>query len=156
MSADKSSIPLARYAKGSYFKLAAPAPFTRLIYPAPVAGGLGIHLTIDLAGQKRFGPDVEWLSNKSSDTINYQVDASRCKNFYTAIRKYWPDLPDDSLVPDYAGVRPKIEWPDTREADFEISTEQQHGIAGLVNLFGIESPGLTSSLAIAEHIAITL
>jgi len=155
-ASDKSSIPAARYAKGNYFKLAAPAPFTRLIYPAPVVGGLGIHLTIDLAGQKRFGPDVEWLSDESNHTFSYQVDAARCKNFYTAIRKYWPDLPDNSLVPDYAGVRPKIEWPDKRDVDFEISTEQQHGIPGLVNLFGIESPGLTASLAIAEHIRNTL
>ena len=155
-TSDKLSTPTARYAKGNYFKLAAPAPFTRLIYPAPVVGGLGIHLTIDLAGQKRFGPDVEWLSDESSNTFDYRVDAARCKNFYTAIRKYWPDLPDNSLVPDYAGVRPKIEWPDKRDVDFEISTEQQHGIPGLVNLFGIESPGLTASLAIAEHIRNTL
>ena len=155
-TADKKSIPTARYAKGNYFKLAAPAPFTRLIYPAPVTGGLGIHLTIDLAGQKRFGPDVEWLSDKHPGTINYQVDATRCESFYSSIRKYWPDLPDSSLVPDYSGVRPKIEWPDARSVDFEISTEQQHGIAGLVNLFGIESPGLTASLAIASHIRNTL
>jgi len=155
-TADKTSIPTARYAKGNYFKLAAPAPFDRLIYPAPVVGGLGIHLTIDLAGQKRFGPDVEWLNNVSATTINYQVEPARSENFYAAIRKYWPDLPDNSLVPDYAGVRPKIEWTDERDIDFEVSTEQQHGIAGLVNLFGIESPGLTASLAIAKHIRNTL
>jgi len=152
IAADKTSTPTARYAKGNYFKLAAPAPFNRLIYPAPVVGGLGIHLTIDLAGQKRFGPDVEWLNDESGSTINYQVDPSRSRKFYTAIRKYWPDLPDNSLVPDYAGVRPKIEWPTAREVDFEISTERQHGVSGLVNLFGIESPGLTASLAIAEQV----
>ncbi len=151
-AAEKSSFPTARYAKGNYFKLATSAPFNKLIYPAPVVGGLGIHLTIDLAGQKRFGPDVEWLNDETADTINYQVDASRCENFYSSIRKYWPDLPDNSLVPDYAGIRPKIEWPGIRDIDFEISTEQQHGITGLVNLFGIESPGLTASLAIAEHV----
>jgi len=151
--ANSDSIPQARFAKGNYFTLSASAPFTKLIYPAPVVGGLGIHLTIDLAGQKRFGPDVEWLSDTTHDTIDYQVDASRCESFYAAIRKYWPDLPDNSLVPDYAGIRPKIVRPGTADIDFEISTEEHHGVAGLVNLFGIESPGLTSSLAIAEYIS---
>lgn len=149
---DSSTIPFARYAKGSYFRLKTPAPFSKLIYPAPVPGGLGIHLTIDMAGQKRFGPDVEWLSGSSPDNINYQVNSERANDFYTAIRRYWPDLPDDSLVADYAGVRPKIEWHNDTKVDFEIVTEQHHGIPGLVNLFGIESPGLTASLAIAEHI----
>jgi len=152
-TANSDSIPEARFAKGNYFKLAATAPFTKLIYPAPVVGGLGIHLTIDLAGQKRFGPDVEWLNHTSEDSIDYQVDASRSENFYDAIRKYWPDLPDNSLLPDYAGIRPKIVRPDTADIDFEISTEQHHGVTGLINLFGIESPGLTSSLAIAEYIS---
>lgn len=144
--------PSARLAKGNYFKLAAKAPFSTLIYPAPVVGGLGIHLTIDLAGQNRFGPDVEWLEDQSPDAINYRVDADRGAAFYQAIRKYWPELPDNSLVPDYAGVRPKIARNGSVEIDFEISTEQHHGIAGLVNLFGIESPGLTASLAIAETV----
>lgn len=149
----KQHIPNAKFAKGNYFKLAAPAPFSTLIYPAPVAGGLGVHLTIDLAGQKRFGPDVEWLDDSHPDKINYQVNRNRGNHFYDAIRRYWPDLPDNSLVPDYAGVRPKIEWIDKANIDFAIHTEQHHGISGLVNLFGIESPGLTASLAIAEHIS---
>lgn len=151
-----TDLPLARFAKGSYFKLAARAPFSKLIYPAPVTGGLGIHLTIDLAGQKRFGPDVEWLSTTTLNEFDYQVDPQRGTAFYQAIRRYWPELPDDSLVPDYAGIRPKIEWPNNTDIDFEIHTEQHHGLPGLVNLFGIESPGLTSSLAIAEHIATTI
>ncbi len=152
----KESVPQALYAKGNYFRLEGAAPFSKLIYPAPVSGGLGIHLTIDLAGQKRFGPDVEWLTESSADNFDYQVEPQRADSFYAAIRRYWPDLPDNSLVPDYAGVRPKITWPNSEKQDFVISTEKQHGLSGLVNLFGIESPGLTASLAIAEQITNTL
>ena len=147
------SLPVACYAKGNYYRLTSPAAFTKLIYPAPVSGGLGIHLTIDLAGQKRFGPDVEWLPLTSPDTLDYRVSADRLSDFYASIRRYWPSLPDDSLVADYAGVRPKIKRNDTVSSDFEISTEQQHGVPGLIHLFGIESPGLTASLAIAEYIS---
>ncbi len=153
---NNNTIPNAQYAKGNYFRLAARAPFSKLIYPAPVTGGLGIHLTIDLAGQKRFGPDVEWLTGENPNDFEYQVNPQRLQDFYAAIRRYWPDLPDDSLSPDYAGVRPKITWNNNADIDFEISTEQHHAIPGLVNLFGIESPGLTASLAIAEQIDNTL
>ncbi len=149
-----ATIPKARFAKGNYFRLQGRTPFTSLIYPAPVTGGLGVHLTLDKNGQARFGPDVEWLDDQSDpDQFNYQVNPQRAESFYAAIRKYWPQLPDDSLQPDYAGIRPKIERPDNVEVDFEISDERQHGIRGLVNLYGIESPGLTSSLAIAEIIS---
>ena len=146
-----ATIPKAQFAKGSYFKLEGKSPFTMLVYPAPVTGGLGIHLTVDLAGQARFGPDVEWLEDEF-EPDNYKVDPSRAQSFYAAIRRYWPQLPDNSLVPDYAGIRPKIVYPDQRTIDFEISAEQDHGIPGLVNLYGIESPGLTSSLAIAAQV----
>jgi len=148
----EASLPTAKFAKGNYFRLAARAPFNKLIYPAPVKGGLGIHLTIDLAGQKRFGPDVEWLPDNCTDKFDYSVDPSRGNNFYAAIRRYWPDLPDESLVADYAGVRPKAYRDDSDDVDFEISSQQHHGINGLINLYGIESPGLTSSLAIAERV----
>jgi L-2-hydroxyglutarate oxidase LhgO len=134
-------IPKAYFAKGSYFSCAARAPFARLIYPVPVEGGLGVHLTLDMAGLARFGPDVEWV-----DRIDYSVDPRRSELFYPAIRKYWPGLPDGSLMPAYAGIRPKIVPP-------SIEGPHTHGIAGLINLFGMESPGLTSSLAIADHVA---
>ncbi len=142
----QTTVPAARFAKGSYFKLQGPAPFDTLIYPAPVEGGLGVHLTIDLAGQARFGPDVEWL--ESSDPHDYRVDPNRSNSFYQAIRKYWPGLPDNALLPDYSGIRPKVEG----STDFIIRTEKDHAIKGLINLFGIESPGLTSSLAIGEYV----
>ena len=148
----KASIPEAKFAKGNYFRLTAKAPFNKLIYPAPVVGGLGIHLTIDLAGQKRFGPDVEWLPDNHSGTFDYSVNQSRSKDFYAAIRRYWPDLPDNTLVADYAGVRPKIFREGCAIVDFEISSQQHHNIDGLINLYGIESPGLTSALAIAERV----
>jgi L-2-hydroxyglutarate oxidase LhgO len=136
------------YAKGNYFALSGVrAPFSRLIYPVPVPGGLGVHLTLDLAGQARFGPDVEWV-----ETIDYAVDAARATGFYAAIRRYWPDLPDHSLVPAYAGIRPKIVPPAVAVQDFRILGPRDHGIPGLVQLFGIESPGLTSALALAEHV----
>ncbi len=141
-------IPKAYFAKGNYFSCAARAPFSRLIYPVPVAGGLGVHLTLDMAGQARFGPDVQWI-----DQMDYSVDPRRSDLFYPAIRKYWPDLPDGSLVPAYAGIRPKIVPPEIAAQDFVIQGPRDHGVAGLINLFGIESPGLTSSLAIADHVA---
>jgi L-2-hydroxyglutarate oxidase LhgO len=141
-------IPTAYFAKGNYFSCAVRAPFSRLIYPVPVAGGLGVHLTLDMAGLARFGPDVEWI-----DRIDYAVDPKRSEQFYPAIRRYWPALPDGSLIPAYAGIRPKIVPPAVAAQDFVIQGPRTHGIAGLINLFGIESPGLTSSLAIADHVA---
>ena len=147
----KRSIPRPRFAKGNYFRLQGNAPFTMLIYPAPVDGGLGVHLTLDHATQARFGPDVQWLD--TTDThFDYAVDPARADSFYGAIRRYWPALPDNALVPDYAGVRPKAVYNTDDEVDFQISTPADHGVTGLVNLYGIESPGLTSSLAIAERV----
>jgi len=163
---DSASIPEAQYAKGNYFGLQGKTPFSTLIYPAPVVGGLGVHLTLDIGHQARFGPDVEWLDQYLTDKntsgtfvsehFDYAVDGARADSFYEAIRRYWPALPDNALVPDYSGVRPKIAYRDNRAIDFEISTRDQHGVAGLVNLFGIESPGLTSSLAIAELVQTSL
>src|SRR5712672_2110961 len=141
-------IPPAYLAKGNYFSCSARAPFSRLIYPVPEPGGLGVHLTLDMAGQARFGPDVEWV-----DSIDYTVDPARAEQFYPAIRKYWPALPDGALMPSYSGIRPKIVPPAVARQDFLMQGPQDHGIAGLINLFGIESPGLTSSLAIADHVA---
>lgn len=140
-------IPPLHLAKGNYFSLAGHAPFSRLIYPVPEAGGLGVHLTLDMQGRVRFGPDVEWI-----DREDYSVDPRRGDAFYAAIRRYWPGLKDGTLEPAYAGIRPKIERPGGSTTDFMIQTAETHGIASLVNLFGIESPGLTSSLAIAEEI----
>ena len=140
-------VPKAHYARGNYFSLAGRSPFSRLVYPVPEPGGLGVHLTIDLGGQARFGPDVEWI-----DKISYAVDPERARAFYPAIRRYWPALKDGSLIAAYAGVRPKISGPGEPAADFCISGPQEHGVAGLVNLFGIESPGLTSSLALADMV----
>lgn len=142
--------PRPRYAKGNYFSLAGAAPFTRLIYPLPEPGGLGVHLTLDLGGQARFGPDVEWLSDDWIDQPEYQIDAGRSECFYAEVRRYWPALPDDGLTPAYCGVRPKISGPEDPAADFLIQGPSRHSVPGLVNLFGIESPGLTSSLAIAD------
>ncbi|MBS7700875.1 MULTISPECIES: NAD(P)/FAD-dependent oxidoreductase [unclassified Chelatococcus] len=141
-------VPQAYFAKGNYFGLSTRAPFAHLIYPVPVPGGLGTHLTLDLAGRARFGPDVEWI-----DEVNYAVDPLRAASFYGAIRRYWPDLPDGVLQPDYSGIRPKIAPASAGTQDFRIEGPESHGVAGLVNLFGIESPGLTSSLAIADHVA---
>ena len=153
-------IPANFHAKGNYYALAGRAPFSRLVYPLPEAGGLGVHLTLDLGGQARFGPDVEWLANPPPRTpigdFDYRVDPARSKAFYAEIRRYWPALPDDALAPAYAGVRPKIAGCAEPAADFLIQGPAQHGIAGLVNLFGIESPGLTACLAIAEHVATEL
>jgi L-2-hydroxyglutarate oxidase LhgO len=146
MPADR--IPPLHLAKGNYFSLSGRSPFSRLIYPMPTPGGLGVHLTLDLAGQAKFGPDVEWI-----DTINYDVDSRRAAAFYAAIRTYWPGLPEKALQPAYAGVRPKIARPGGSTTDFLLQTEREHGVAGLINLFGIESPGLTASLAIADWLA---
>ncbi len=144
-------LPTARYAKGNYFRLQGKSPVSRLIYPVPEPGGLGVHITLDMAGQSRFGPDVQW-----QDTLDYDVDEDRADAFYDAIRRYWPALKGDTLVPDYAGVRPKIEVNGTAYNDFLIQGSNSHGLNGLVNLFGIESPGLTSSLAIAEYVSALL
>ena len=142
------SVPPTYYAKGNYYSLSGRSPFSRLIYPVPEAAGLGVHLTIDLGGQTRFGPDVEWI-----DAIDYSVDPGRAAAFYAEIRKYWPGLPDGALQPGYCGIRPKIQAPHEPARDFVIHGPQDHGVAGLVNLYGIESPGLTSALAIADHVA---
>jgi L-2-hydroxyglutarate oxidase LhgO len=141
-------IPCAYLAKGNYFSCSKKAPFSHLIYPVPEPGGLGVHLTLDMAGQARFGPDVEWV-----DTIDYAVDPARAERFYPAIRKYWPSLPDGALMPSYSGMRPKIVPPAVASQDFVIQCPKDHGVAGLINLFGIESPGLTSSLAIADYVS---
>jgi len=145
-------VPQPSYAKGSYFTLAGKPPFTHLIYPAPVDAWLGVHVTLDLGGQVKFGPDHEWLDVVAPEDIDYTVDATRSQPFEAAIRRYWPALPDGALQPGYSGVRPKIHAPGTPAPDFCISGPAQHGVAGLVNLFGIESPGLTSSMAIAEEV----
>ena len=142
-----AQVPPCHYAKGNYYTLAGRAPFSRLIYPIPEAAGLGVHLTLDLAGQARFGPDVEWI-----DAIDYRVDPRRADAFYREIRRYWPRLPDGALAPGYSGIRPKLQAPGEPARDFLIQGPRDHGIAGLVNLFGIESPGLTASLAIADHV----
>lgn len=148
----KSAIPPLILAKGSYFGCAAKAPFSRLIYPAPVDGGLGVHLTLDLGGRAKFGPDVEWLEHNDPVRVDYVVDIKRGDSFYAAIRRYWPTLPDHALTPDYSGCRPKLSGSGETAADFRIDGAETHGVAGLVNLFGIESPGLTSSLAIADEV----
>lgn len=153
---DPEHVPQPRYAKGRYFTFSGRSPFQQLIYPAPEPdlhlAGLGVHLTVDLGGQAKFGPDVQW----TDDAQDLSVDPSAAEGFYTAIRQYWPDLPDGSLQPGYAGMRPKISGPGEPAADFRIDAPSHHGVAGLVNLFGIESPGLTSSLAIAEQVAALL
>lgn len=143
-----NTFPQAHFARGVYFRLQGRHPFTQLVYPVPVAGGLGTHVTVDLGGQARFGPDVEWINH-----LSYDIDPARADSFYEAIRRYWPALPDGALVPDYAGVRPKISGPGEPNADFDICGEERHGVPGLIHLLGIESPGLTSSLAIAEDVA---
>ena len=143
-------IPRPFYAKGSYFTLSGPSPARHLVYPMPEPGGLGIHLTLDLAGQARFGPDVEWV-----DAPNYAVDPARMGHFVSAVREYWPGLDETRLGPGYAGVRPKIAGPGQANADFRIDGPAVHGVAGVINLFGIESPGLTASLAIGDLVAET-
>ena len=141
-------VPPLVLAKGNYFGCLGKPAFSRLIYPAPVDGGLGTHVTLDLAGRMRFGPDVEWIEREE-----YEVDPRRAESFYASIRRYWPGLPDGALVPDYSGIRPKLSGPGEKAADFIIDGPAEHGLPGLVHLFGIESPGLTSSLSIAEDVA---
>jgi L-2-hydroxyglutarate oxidase LhgO len=142
-----ATVPPTHYAKGNYFSLAGRSPFSRLIYPIPEPGGLGVHITIDLGGQARFGPDVEWI-----DRIDYSVDPRRADGFYGAVRRYWPGLTDGALLPGYAGIRPKLVPAGAPDSDFVIQDERVHGVRGLVNLYGIESPGLTASLAIADAV----
>jgi L-2-hydroxyglutarate oxidase LhgO len=149
---DPAHVPLARFAKGSYFTLTGRSPFRCLVYPAPVDAWLGVHVTIDLGGQTRFGPDLEWLDVATPEDIDYDVDAARAAAFESAIRRYWPGLPDGALQPGYSGVRPKIHAPGTSAPDFRIDGPAVHGLDGLVNLFGIESPGLTAALAMGEHV----
>jgi L-2-hydroxyglutarate oxidase LhgO len=139
-------------AKGSYFTLAGKAPFGRLIYPAPVDAWLGVHLTLDLGGQARFGPDLEWLPGAEPRDDDFDVEPARAEGFEGAIRRYWPGLPDGALQPGYSGIRPKIHGPGEAAPDFRIDGPERHGVPGLVNLFGIESPGLTSAMAIGEHV----
>jgi L-2-hydroxyglutarate oxidase LhgO len=142
------SVPPLHLSKGSYFALAGSNPFRHLVYPVPVSDWLGVHLTLDLAGQARFGPDQEWVDHE-----DYDVDPRRADTFYASVRQYWPDLPDHALVPAYSGIRPKLRGPGEPAADFQVQGAEIHGIPGLVNLFGIESPGLTACLALAEHLA---
>ena len=150
LGAPTAAIPTLTLAKGSYFGCSGKPAFTHLIYPAPVDGGLGVHLTLDLAGRMRFGPDVEWLDHADPARVDYTVDLKRAASFYDAIRRYWPALPDDALSADYSGCRPKLSRRGEPAADFRIDGAEKHGLPGLVNLFGVELPGLTSSLAIAE------
>ncbi|GAA5316798.1 MAG: NAD(P)/FAD-dependent oxidoreductase [Candidatus Pelagadaptatus aseana] len=146
-------IPTVYFAQGNYFALQGRAPFSHLIYPVPEAGGLGVHLTLDLAGQARFGPDVQWLPQTNPDELEYRVNTDRESHFYQAIRCYWPDLQDGKLTADYCGIRPKLTSKHSQSpADFRIDCQAQHGIPGWINLFGIESPGLTASLSLAEAV----
>jgi L-2-hydroxyglutarate oxidase LhgO len=153
---DARFVPREHFAKGSYYALAGRAPFSRLVYPAPADAWLGVHLTLDLGGQAKFGPDLEWLDTKDPARIDYTVDPARAHGFYAEVRRYWPALPDGALAPSYSGVRPKIYGPGESAPDFRIDGPALHGVPGLVNLFGIESPGLTSALAIGEHVAALL
>jgi L-2-hydroxyglutarate oxidase LhgO len=145
-------IPTAYFAKGNYFSLSGKSPFTHLIYPIPEPGGLGVHLTLDMGGQAKFGPDVEWLDIESENQIDYTVNPKRSEGFYEAVRRYWPGLKDGSLQPDYSGVRAKIAPPNASAGDFCFNGPSDHGLKDLFNLYGFESPGLTSSLAIARHL----
>jgi L-2-hydroxyglutarate oxidase LhgO len=145
-------VPTPRYAKGNYFALAGRAPFSRLIYPVPEEAGLGTHLTLDLAGQARFGPDVQWITPESPDAIDYRVDPQRAAAFEADIRRYWPGLPAGALQPAYSGVRPKLQAPGEAAHDFVLQGPSEHGVPGLMNLYGIESPGLTASLALADAV----
>jgi len=146
-----AAAPRELYAKGNYYGLARRAPFTHLVYPVPEPGGLGVHVTLDLGARARFGPDVEWV-----DAIDYRVDPARARAFYAAIRRYWPGLPEGALEPGYAGIRPKISGRGEPAADFVVQGPREHGVPGLVHLFGIESPGLTASLALADDVAARL
>ena len=145
---EKSMIPKMHLGRGNYFTVAERSPFRHLVYPVPHAAGLGIHATLDLGRRVRFGPDVEWI-----DRIDYSVNATRAPLFYEAIRRYWPRLADGALMPDYTGIRPKLHGPGEPQPDFRIESQAEHGIPGLVNLLGIESPGLTSSMAIGDYVA---
>ena len=149
---DPNQIPKAYFAKGNYFSLSGKSPFKHLIYPTPEPGGLGVHLTLDMGGQAKFGPDVEWLDIENEEQIDYTVDPKRAEGFYEAVRRYWPGIKDGALQPDYSGVRAKIVPPDTPAGDFCFNGPEDHGLHGLYNLYGFESPGLTSSLAIAKHL----
>jgi len=149
---DPRFVPREWFAKGNYYSLAGRAPFSRLVYPAPADAHLGTHLTLDLGGQAKFGPDIEWLDIETPEQIDWRVDPRRADDFYAEVRRYWPGLPDHSLQPSYSGVRPKIHGPHEKAPDFRIDGASVHGVPGLVNLFGIESPGLTSSLAIGEEV----
>jgi L-2-hydroxyglutarate oxidase LhgO len=146
-----SAIPKLHYGKGVYFALKGPAPFHRLVYPPPVPGALGIHYKRDLAGRAHFGPDLDYV-----DQENYDVDPARADAFYGYVRHFWPSLPDGALTPDYAGIRPKLHGPGEPQPDFQLDGPEVHGLPGLIALFGIESPGLTSSLAIGEEVAARL
>jgi L-2-hydroxyglutarate oxidase LhgO len=148
---DPATIPGLHYAKGNYFTLSGRTPFRHLIYPVPEPGGLGVHVTLDLQGRARFGPDVEWVTK-----LDYAVDPRRAERFYAAVRRYWPELPDGALLPGYAGIRPKLSPAGSPPDDFLIQGPAAHGVPGLVNLYGIESPGLTSCLAIADEVAALL
>ena len=149
---DTALAPREFYAKGNYYSLSRKSPFSRLVYPVPEPGGLGVHVTLDLAGQARFGPDVEWI-DRIGTKEDYAVDPRRSERFYAAIRKYWPALPDGALSPGYAGIRPKTAGPNEPAPDFELQGPEVHGVPGLVHLFGIESPGLTASLALAAEVS---
>ena len=146
------AVPPARFSKGCYFTLQGQTPFSRLVYPLPQDAWLGVHLTLDLGGQARFGPDAQWLDVERPKDIDYTIDPARAAVFYDDVRRYWPALPDGALHPAYSGVRPKIHAPHEPAPDFRIDGPAQHGVPGLVNLMGIESPGLTSALAIAEEV----
>jgi len=149
---DACQVPQARFSKGNYFALAGRAPFAHLVYPLPQDAWLGVHLTLDLGGQARFGPDEQWLDIASADAVDYRVDPARADAFYADVRRYWPGLADGALQPAYSGVRPKIHGPGEPAPDFGVHGPREHGVAGLVNLFGIESPGLTSCLALAGEV----
>lgn len=153
---DAQHVPRAGFCKGNYYALATRAPFSRLVYPLPQDAWLGVHFTLDLGGQGRFGPDVEWLPHEQAEPLDYAVAASRANAFYAQVRRYWPNLPDGALQPAYSGIRPKIHRADETAPDFLIQGPHDHGISGLVNLFGIESPGLTSCLALADEVAARL
>jgi L-2-hydroxyglutarate oxidase LhgO len=149
--------PTAHFSKGCYFALSGRSPFSRLIYPLPQGAWLGVHLTLDMAGQARFGPDAQWLDGiDSPEQLDYRVDPARAEAFYADVRRYWPGLADAALQPAYSGVRPKIHGPAQPAPDFRIDGPAQHGHTGLVNLLGIESPGLTSSLALAQEVMVRL
>ena len=145
---EPETVPPLFYCKGNYFSLLGRQPFSRLIYPVPASASLGVHVTVDIAGQNRFGPDQEWV-----EAIDYDVDPRRAEVFYDAVRRYWPALPDNALQPAYSGIRPKVQKPGGHNEDFIVQGEDEHGVAGLVNLYGIESPGLTASLPLADLVA---